>query len=73
MKTIEQLEDEIVELKFSLEKYKDKEFIYFAILNEINSSLNDVLKFKDEMDCEYCLKNLKKNLDEYKRIYKIDF
>ena len=73
MKTIEQLEDEIVDLKFSLEKYKDKEFIYLAILNEINSSLNDVLKFKDEMDCEYCLKNLKKNLDEYKRIYKIDF
>jgi hypothetical protein len=77
---IEELEGEIVELKFQLKKSKDKEMIYLDILSNIDTSLkvlfkreqeNERFNFDDEIDYRECVKNLKSALDEYKRIYRL--
>lgn len=77
---IEELEGEIVELKFQLKKSKDKEMIYLDILSNIDTSLKVLFKREqenkrfnlgDEVDYRECVKNLKSALDEYKRVYKL--
>jgi hypothetical protein len=79
-KKIEELEGEIVELKFQLKKSKDKEMIYLDILSNIDTSLkvlfkreqeNERFNLGDEVDYRECVKNLKSALDEYKRVYKL--
>jgi hypothetical protein len=77
---IEELEGEIVELKFQLKKSKDKEMIYLDILSNIDTSLkvlfkreqeNERFNLGDEVDYQECVKNLKSALDEYKRVFKL--
>jgi hypothetical protein len=76
------LEDEVVELRFSLKDSKTKEMFYLDILNNINSSISDLFKqeeenerfrLNEEIDYRECLINLKKSLNEYKRVYRINF
>ncbi len=76
------LEDEVVELRFSLKDSKTKEMFYLDILNNIDSSISDLFKqeeenerfrLNEEIDYRECLINLKKSLNEYKRIYRINF
>lgn len=76
---IQILEGEIIELKFKLKDCQDKELIYQEILTEINNSLIELIKrdvenkrfrFDESIDFRDYVINLKKDLDEYKRIYK---
>ena len=76
------LEDEVVELRFSLKESKTKEMFYLDILNNIDSSISDLFKqeeenerfrLNEEIDYRECLINLKKSLNEYKRVYRINF
>ena len=76
------LEDELVELRFSLKDSKTKEMFYLDILNNIDSSISDLFKqeeenerfrLNEEIDYRECLINLKKSLNEYKRVYRINF
>lgn len=76
------LEGEIIDLKFELKNSKDKEHIYISILSDIDESLKLLFKqkeeierfnFEEEIDYEKCLINLKNILNEYKRLYRIDF
>jgi hypothetical protein len=77
---IEQLESEIVDLKFDLKKSKDKEMIYLDILSNIDNSLkvlfkreeeNERFNLGDDIDFRQSVVNLKEALNEYKRIYKL--
>jgi hypothetical protein len=77
---IEQLESEIVDLKFDLKKSKDKEMIYLDILSNIDNSLkvlfkreeeNERFNLGDNIDFRQSVVNLKEALNEYKRIYKL--
>ena len=77
---IEELEGEIIELKFQLQKSKDKEMIYLDILSNIDTSLkvlfkreqeNERFNLGDDVDYRECIVNLKSSLDEYKRVYKL--
>jgi len=76
------LEGEIVELKYDLIKSRDNEKFYKEILSEIDSSIK--LLFEQEKEIERfgldeeinyrdCLVNLQKSLNEYKRVYRINF
>ena len=76
------LEDEVVELRFSIKDSKTKEMFYLDILNNIDSSISDLFKqeeenerfrLNEEIDYRECLINLKKSLNEYKRVYRINF
>jgi len=83
MDELEKLNEEVIELRFQLRDSKDKEMIYLDILNTLQESLidlfdreeenNSFLDMDDPIDYRECLVNLKKNLDEYKRVYKISF
>lgn len=83
MDELEKLNEEVIELRFQLRDSKDKEMIYLDILNTLQESLIDLfdreeennrfLDMDDPIDYRECLVNLKKNLDEYKRVYKISF
>jgi len=77
-----ELEDRIIELEFELKTSRDKEFIYHDILNNINTSLNDLFireqennrfHISEEIDYRECLVNLRNSLSEYRRIYRIQF
>jgi hypothetical protein len=76
------LEDEVVELRFDLKDSRTKEMYYLDILNNINTSISDLFKqeeenerfrLNEEIDYRECLINLKKSLNEYKRVYRINF
>ena len=76
------IEGDIVDLKFDLKQSKDKEIIYKDILFNIETSLNDLIKRDQEnerfnlgetIDYKESIINLKKSLDEYKRVYKLRF
>ena len=76
------LEDEVVELRFDLKDSRTKEMYYLDILNNINTSISDLFKqeeenerfrINEEIDYRECLINLKKSLNEYKRVYRINF
>jgi len=79
---IQELEGDIVDLRFDLKKSKDKEIIYKDILFNIELSLNELFKREQEnerfslgenIDYKETVVNLKKSLDEYKRVYKLIF
>ena len=79
---IQELEGEIVDLKFDLKKSKDKELIYLDILSNIDLSIRDLMMREKEnerfnlgevTDYKEAVVNLKNALDEYKRVYKINF
>jgi|LakMenEpi03Aug12_release.lakeMendotaPanAssembly.Ray.scaffolds.fasta_scaffold14935_18 hypothetical protein len=79
---IQKLEGEIFELRSRLQDSHKKEMFYQEILSEINNSINELFEIESEnerfrldaeIDYRECLKNLKKSLAEYKRVYKINF
>jgi hypothetical protein len=79
---IQKLEGEIFELRSRLQDSHKKEMFYQEILSEINNSINELFEIESEnerfrldaeIDYRACLKNLKKSLAEYKRVYKINF
>jgi len=79
---IQKLEGEIFELRSRLQDSHKKEMFYQEILSEINNSINELFEIEAEnerfrldaeIDYRACLKNLKKSLAEYKRVYKINF
>lgn len=79
---IQELEGQIIDLKFDLDSSKKKEMIYLDILNNIQISVLDFLKKDEEnirfnlgekIDYKEGLINLNESLKEYKRIYKINF
>ena len=73
-----ELEGDIFDLKSELRECVDKERIYREILFEINDSIdklfirekeNERFRFDDKIDYRQYVINLKKDLNEYKRIY----
>jgi hypothetical protein len=79
---IDLLEDEVIELKYQLKKSRDKENVYLDMLVTIDESLkvffkeeeeNERFSFNDEIDYRECIVNLKKSLDEYKRVNNLRF
>lgn len=79
---IEELNDKISDLEYELSRYKSKERIYYDILQNINDSINTLFKreaenerfrFGEIFDYRQNLVNLKESLDNYKKIYKINF
>lgn len=79
---IQRLEGEIFELRSKLQDSHKKEMFYQEILSEINNSIKDLFELEQEnerfgleaeIDYKTCIKNLKSSLDEYKRVYKINF
>ena len=78
----EYLRDKVIELEFELKDSKFRELSYLDILNNLDTSLAQLFKEEVEnhrfgiggvVDYRDCLVNLKNNLDEYKRIYRINF
>jgi hypothetical protein len=79
---IQELEGEIVDLKFDLKRSKDKELIYLDILSNIKISIRELMTREQEnerfnlgetIDYKESVINLKNALDEYQRVYKINF
>ena len=79
---IDQLEEEIIELKYQLKKSKDKELIYKEILSDVDHSIKTLFKRESENDrfglgetfnYRENMLNLKSALDEFKRIYNLRF
>lgn len=79
---IEKLEDEIIELRYQLKQSKDKELIYKDMLFEIETSINIMFKKEEEnerfnlgeiFNYRQCIVNLKKALDDCKRLYNLRF
>ena len=79
---IQELEGEIIELKAQLKQAKDKELIYKDILFNIEVAIKNVFKREDEntrfnlgekFDFRECLVNLKKAMNEYRRLYGLRF
>ena len=75
---IQELEGELYGLKSELRECIDKERIYQEILSEINDSIinllqreqeNERFRFDEKIDFRQYVINVKKDLDEYKRIY----
>jgi hypothetical protein len=79
---IEELEGEIVDLRFDLKRSRDKELIYLDILSNIDLSIKELINREKEnerfnlgetIDYKEAVVNLKNALNEYKRVYKINF
>ncbi len=75
---IQELEGDIFDLKSELRECIDRERIYQEILSEINDSIdnlfqreeeNERFRFDDVIDYRQYVINLKKDLNEYRRIY----
>lgn len=78
----EELEGKIIDLQFDLKKCKDRELIFLEIISTIDLSLKDLfnreeenLRFNIDEEINYrdCLLNLKLALNEYKRVYRVNF
>jgi len=76
---IQELEGEIFDLRSELQDSIDKERIYKEILSEINDSIdnlfqreeeNERFRFDDKIDFRQYVINVKKDLDEYRRLYR---
>ena len=76
---IQELEGEIFDLRSELQECIDKERIYQEILSEINDSIinllqreeeNERFRFDDKIDFRQYVINVKKDLDEYRRLYR---
>jgi len=79
---IQRLEGEIFELQFKLKECHDKELTYKQLLSEIGNSIDEIIELEienerfrldAEIDYKSCISNLKNYLQEYKRVYKINF
>ena len=79
---IDELNEKLYDLSFELKSSKDKQLIYKDILFNIETSLSDLFKREQEnerfnlgetIDYKQALLNLKASLDEYKKIYKLNF
>ena len=79
---IEELEGEIVDLRFDLKRSRDKELIYLDILSNIDLSIKELINREKEnerfnlgetIDYKEAVVNLQNALNEYKRVYKINF
>jgi hypothetical protein len=79
---IDELNEKLYDLSFELKNSKDKQLIYKDILFNIETSLSDLFKREQEnerfnlgetIDYKQALLNLKASLDEYKKIYKLNF
>jgi hypothetical protein len=75
---IQELEGDIFDLKSELRECIDRERIYQEILSEINNSIDDLFqreqenerfRFDEKIDFRQYVVNLKKDLNEYKKIY----
>ena len=78
----EELEGKIIDLQFELKKCKDRELVVLEIISTIDISLKDLfhreeenLRFNIDEEINYrdCLLNLKLALNEYKRVYRVNF
>lgn len=78
----EELEGKIIDLQFELKKCKDRELVFLEIISTIDISLKDLfhreeenLRFNIQEEINYrdCLLNLKLALNEYKRVYRVNF
>lgn len=78
----EKINDENIDLKFELRQTKDKLNVYSDILLTIDTSVSELFKqetenerfgFSEDIDYRDCLVNLKKSLQEYKRVYRVNF
>jgi hypothetical protein len=76
---IQELEGIIFDLKSELSESVDKERIYQEILSEINDSIinllqreqeNERFRFDEKIDFRQYVINVKKDLDEYRRLYR---
>ena len=76
---IQRLEGEIFELRDKLRRTVDRELVYKGILTEINDSISSMLKrddenerfrFDEKIDFKIFVRNIKDDLDKYRRIYK---
>jgi hypothetical protein len=76
---IQELEGEIFDLRSELQECIDKERIYREILSEINDSIinllqreqeNERFRFDEKIDFRQYVINVKKDLDEYRRLYR---
>jgi hypothetical protein len=76
---IQELEGTIFDLRSELNECIDKERIYREILSEINDSIinllqreqeNERFRFDEKIDFRKYVINVKKDLDEYRRLYR---
>jgi len=76
---IQELEGIIFDLKSELSESVDKERVYREILSEINDSIinllqreqeNERFRFDEKIDFRQYVINVKKDLDEYRRLYR---
>ena len=80
---IQRLEGEILDLKDKLKRVTDRELIYKEILKEIRDSIdnqltrdkeNERFRFEEKIDFKLFVEYMKKDLENYRRIYKrIDY
>jgi len=76
---IQELEGEIFDLRSELQECIDRERIYREILSEIDDSIinllqrdkeNERFRFDEKIDFKEYVINVKKDLDEYRRLYR---
>jgi hypothetical protein len=76
---IQELEGTIFDLESELRECIDKERIYREILSEINDSIinllqreqeNERFRFDEKIDFRQYVLNVKKDLNEYRRLYR---
>ena len=82
MEQEDSLRERIIDLEFELEGTRDRMLIYSEILSNIELSIDELTRreeenerfhFNEKIDYRECIINLKKHLNEYKRVYSINF
>lgn len=82
MEQEDSLRERIIDLEFELEGTRDRMLIYSEILSNIELSIDELIRreeenerfhFNEKIDYRECIINLKKHLNEYKRVYSINF
>ncbi len=82
MEQEDSLRERIIDLEFELEGTRDRMMIYSEILSNIELSIDELIRreeenerfhFNEQIDYRECIINLKKHLNEYKRVYSINF
>jgi hypothetical protein len=82
MEQEDSLRERIIDLEFELEGTRDRMLIYSEILSNIELSIDELTRreeenerfhFNEQIDYRECIINLKKHLNEYKRVYNINF
>lgn len=82
MEQEDSLRERIIDLEFELEGTRDRMLIYSEILSNIDLSIDELTRreeenerfhFNEQIDYRECIINLKKHLNEYKRVYSINF